>query len=340
MKFESELENEVLVAVRDFANAVSANSSVDTSMEALKKLTSNLKISHLDYWERLIRDEFTGIVKDEKKAKWRLPFKPTQRFLTWIDVFNWDGYLRERSLRTLRGPVPNSFFFSLALRRLNDWVPQVRAAARESLPGIVEASDPNHIVPAIGATLSNWESWGRMEAVDKQVLFNILSNESTFEKFVSYVTCNTSGPMASVLSQLGRSVLIDRHLSKLSESAIQPSVRAKAYRSQLEGKMKWLESREWKWIDKAYCIGRTVPIISERTLTEVPDFKSTLNAASKDNSSLVRRVAAELLIQNIGTLDDESSLDYAQKFAADRSSSVSERGRFALRQLGADSENT
>lgn len=340
MKFESELEKEVSLAVRSFAISVNTNSNVDENMEALTKVTSNLKLAHLNYWERLIRDEFMGTVEADRKNKWWLPFKQQRRFHTWIDVFSWDGYLREKSLRTLRGPVPNSFFFSLALRRLNDWVPQVRAAAREALPGIVESSDPNHIVPAIGATLSNWESWGRMGAADKQALFNILTNEGTFENFVNHISVNSSGPMTFLLSQIGRSDLIERYLPQLSKCAIQPSVRAKAYRCLLEGKMKWLESREWKWIDKAYCIGRVVPKISERTLSEKSDFKSTLHAASEDSSSMVRRVAAELLIQNIETLGVESSLGYARKFSDDSSSSVSERGNYALRQLGATSEGS
>jgi len=98
LKFKSELEGEVRVSVRNFANAVNANSNVNASMEALTKLTSNLKLSHLGYWERLIRDQFTGIVTVEKKASRWLPLRPRQRFLTWIDVFNWDGYLREKSL--------------------------------------------------------------------------------------------------------------------------------------------------------------------------------------------------------------------------------------------------
>ncbi len=338
MKFDPKLESEIVVAVQNFAKSVNANRNVDVNMNGLTNVTSNLKLSHLDYWERLIRNEFAGNLAVEKRNKLWLPFKQQERSLTWIDVFSWNGRLREKSLRTLMGPVPNSFFFSLTLRRLNDWVPQVRAAARESLPGIVEKSDPKYIVPAISATLSSWESWGRMEAVDKQELFNILTNEQTFDSFVLHVVSSTSGPMTSLLSQLGRSVLIDRYLRKLSESAIQPSVRAKAYRSQLEGKMKWLESREWKWTDKAYCIGRIVPKISERMLSEKPDFKSTLHLASKDSSSIVRRVAAELLIQNSGALEKESALMYARNFAADSSSSVSERGRFALRQLSDSNE--
>lgn len=335
MKLDQEFEREVVEAVRSFAKAVRANNNVDSNMGVLAEVTSRLKLAQLDYWERLIRDEFSSAL--EIKTRFRLwPSLRRERFLTWIDIFSWDGYSREKALRSLNGPVPNSFFFALSLRRLNDWVPEVRAAARERLPVIIERSDPTHIVDALSATLGNWESWGRMKKSDKEALFQILVSEQTFNTFIQHILSSTSGPMTSVLSQLGRSATADRYLTEISKNAIQPSVRAKAYRSLLEGKMKWFEGREWKWIDKSYGIRRLVPKISERTLTEKPPFKDTLYAASADGSSIVRRVAAELLIQNIEMLGVESSLAYARNFASDSSSSVSERGRFALRQLGKD----
>ena len=339
MKFDQECEKEVVQAVQNFAKAVKANSNVDSSMRVLSEVTSRLKLAQLDYWERLIRDEFSSSIEIKTGYKW-WPSLKRDRFLTWIDIFSWDGYSREKSLRSLNGPVPNSFFFALSLRRLNDWVPEVRAAARERLPVIIQQSNPTHIVGALSATLGNWESWGRMQESDKEALFKILTNEHTFEAFIQHILTCASGPMTSVLSQLGRNATTDRYLTEISKNAIQPSVRAKAYRSQLEGKMKWLEGREWKWIDKSYGVRRLVPKISQRTLSEKPAFKSTLHAASEDSSSMVRRVAAELLIQNIETLGVESSLGYARKFSTDSSSSVSERGIFALRQLGADGESS
>ena len=333
MKFDQEFEKEVVQAVQSFAKAIKANSNVDSNMGVLAEVTSRLKLVQLDCWERLIRDEFSSAL--EIKTGYKLwPSLKRERFLTWIDVFSWDGYSREKSLRSLNGPAPNSFFIALSLRRLNDWVPEVRAAAREQLPPIIERSSPTHIVDALSATLGNWESWGRMKEPDKEALFQILVSEHTFEAFIHHISSSTSGPMASILSQLGRSATTDRYLSEIAKNAIQPSVRAKAYRSQLEGKMKWLEGREWKWIDKRYGIRRRVPKLSERTLTENTPFKETLHAASADDSSIVRRVAAELLIRNLEVLGTESSLAYARDFASNSSSSVSERGRFALRHLG------
>ena len=98
-------------------------------MSSLVDVTSQLPLSNLNYWERLIRLEFSSALESSSPPKRKIWSKPSQ-FLTWLDLISWDGYKREKTLRTITGAAPNSFFFALAIRRLNDWVPQVREAAR------------------------------------------------------------------------------------------------------------------------------------------------------------------------------------------------------------------
>lgn len=338
MKPGQELEKDVVASVKHFADSIYNPRKIVGDISYLTAATTTLKLVHLDCWERVIRDEFESVLGPTQGARWLKP-KVRDRPLTWIDVFSRDGYKREKSLLTLTGPVPNSFFFALALRRLNDWVPEVRQAARERLPAIVESSDSTVIALALCATLPNWRSWGRMESEDRQALLSLLTSETTFSSVVSLIISSTSGPMTSILSQLGRSVEIDGYLSEIASKSIQPSVRAKAYRSQLEGSMKWLERREWEWTDKAYCKGWLKPIVSERELSKVPPFIETLRSASEDKSPAVRRVAAELLI---GNMDSSGSIfrSYAVKFSADTSPSVAERGVYALQQFEADGERS
>lgn len=332
MQLDQDLEDKVIVAVRSLALSVGSNREIIADMSALTEATSNLPLAHLNYWERLIRNEYSSASQPAHRQKW-WNLKERSRLLTWVDVFSWDGFKREKTLRTLSGPVPNSFFFTLALRRFNDWVPQVREAAREKLPIIAEQSNPIHVVDGLCATLPNWESWGRMEDQDRQVLLAILTNDSTFNFLIDRIMTSTSGPMTTILSQIGRSSSVDMYLSGIAKNSIQPSVRGRAYRSQLEGKIKWLEGREWEWTDKQFCKGHIKPVVAERDLTVVPSFKETLSSASADRSSVVRRVAAEMLIRHIDSLGADS-LVYARKFAADESPSVAERGDFALRHLG------
>lgn len=333
MQLRQGLEEEVVSAMKDFARSINSGRKVVADMSSLVETTSQLPLSNLDYWERLIRREFSYAIESSSQPKWKIWSKPTQ-LLTWIDLISWDGFKREKTLRTLNGAAPNSFFFAIAIRRLNDWVPQVREAAREMLPLIVYASDPTHVVDALCVTLPHWNSWGRMDESDRQVLLEIISDQKIAEALKLKLVSATSGPMTSIFAQVGRTPVFDVHLGDIAKNAVQPSVRAKAYRSQFEGKMAWLEGRKWEWTDVRYCQGRFMPILSERKLTLVSPFLETLRMASVDRSPMVRRVAAEMLIRELETLGDES-LRLAKHFASDTSSSVAERGNFALKRLEA-----
>lgn len=325
------MEDEVLSAVRQFAKSINSGKNVVADMSPLVDATSHLPLGSFDYWERLIRSEFSRSLDTASPPRWRLWSKPNV-LLTWLDLISWDGYKREKTLRTLSGAAPNTFFFSLAMRRLNDWVPQVRAAAREKLPVIAKATDPQYVVDALCVALSNWNSWGRIEEAEKQVLFQIISEEEVAELLRSLLISSTSGPMPSLFSQLGRTLILDGYIDDIARRAVQPSVRAKAYRSLFEGRIAWIEGRKWEWTDIRYCEGRLKPIVSERRLKVQTPLLDLLRASANDNSSIVRRVSAEMLIRQLESLGD-SSREFAEKFVTDKSNSVSERGRFALNKL-------
>lgn len=332
MPQQAEYKDEVLSAVRQFAHSVHAGRKVVADISILVDATSHLPLTNLDAWERLLRCEFYRALENSTPSKWKFWAQPTP-FLTWIDLCSGDGFKREKTLRTLSGAAPNSFFFALAVRRLNDWVPQVRKAAREKLLEITKNSDPEQIVDVLCAILPYWNSWGRMEDADKQVLMDISSIKKVVHSLKSRVISATSGPMTSVLAQAGRTEIIDRYLCEIASKAIQPSVRAKAYRCLLEKKMVWFAGRKWKWIDKQYCKGRFEPILCERAITVESSFLETLTLAVRDRSPMVRRVAGEMLIRELKLIGAEST-NLAELLASDSSPSVAERGRFALDRLG------
>ncbi len=331
------MEDEVLAAVKEFAFSINSGGKVVADMSALVEATSQLPLTSFDYWERLIRSEFSRALDTSTQAKWKFWSKPHE-FLTWLDLISWDGYKREKALRTLSGAAPSTFFFSLAIRRLNDWVPQVRQAAREKLPEIVKATNPEFVVDALCIALSNWNSWGRIEDVDKSVLLEIICIDEIAETLISKLISSASGPMPSLFSQLGRTSILDGQLEKIADRAIQPSVRAKAYRSLFEERIVWMEGRKWHWTDIRYCEGRLEAVVSERKLIVKTPFLNLLNKSSVDNSSIVRRVSAEFLIRDFEDLGIHAK-GFAERFASDKSNPVSERGRFALNRL-VEVENT
>lgn len=336
MQSSVDMEKQVVSLIKDFANSFSAKSKVVADMTALVDVTNQLSLANLDYWERLIRSEFSNATELSSLHQWKFWSKPHQ-MLTWLDLISWDGRKREQTLRTISCAAPNAFFFSMALRRLNDWVPQVRQAAREQLPKIAKQTDPQAVADAIAATIVNWNSWGRIEDTDKQVLLQITKREEVAELLTTKLITSASGPMPFLFSQLGRTNILDEHLDNIAKNAIQPSLRAKAYRSLFEKRLVWSEGQKWVWTDIRYCEGRQKAVVFEREIIVSLSFIEILNQSANDRSSVVRRVAAEFLIRELKSLGNQSKF-YADQFAMDLSKSVSERGKFALRMLADSTE--
>ena len=325
------MKDEIISAVKTFASSINSGSKVVADMSELIEVTSQLPLSSFDYWERLIRSEFSAALNQSISPNWKVCTKPKE-LMSWLDLISWDGYKREKTLRALSGAAPNTFFFSLAVRRLNDWVPQVRKAAREKLLEIARSTNPEYVVEALCVTLSNWNSWGRIEESGKEVLLKIICETEIAKSLRSKLILSTSGPMPSLFSQLGRTAILDEQIEEIAKSAVQPWVRAKAYRSLFEERIVWVEGRKWVWTDIRYCEGRVKPIVAERKLKIETKLIDLLKSSSKDRSSIVRRVSAEVLIRELSNFGMKARV-FAEHFALDNSHAVSQRGEFALRKL-------
>lgn len=330
------MNDEVLSAVKEYAISINSGGKGIADISKIIETTSQLPLASFDHWERLIRSEFFLALHASTKAKWKFWSKPRESS-PWMDLINWDGHKREKALRSLPDTAPNPFFFSLTVRRLNDWVPQVRKAARENLLRIAKATNPELVVNTLLVALSNWNSWGRIEEADRTILLNIISMDEIAETLISKLISSTSGPMPSLLSQLGRTSILDGKLEEIAERAIQPAVRAKAYRCLFEGRIVWMEGRKWQWTDIRYCESKLEPVFSERQLSVTMPLLELLRNSSADHSSRVRKVSAAFLIRNLEDIGDQAK-GFAELFASDKSDPVSERGRFALKKLR-ESEN-
>jgi hypothetical protein len=325
------LEELLRAAVKDYASAVNLHNKIVPDMSQLLAVSAKLPLSHFDYWERLIRSDYALTLIEKSKPKWQFWSKAKQP-VTWLDLTSRNGYTRENALRSLSGEVPNTFFFSLVLRRLNDWVPQVRLAAREKLLEMARSTNPQYVAEALCIAISNWHSWGRIAVADKAVILQVIAEKNIAALLRERLVSSAAGPMPTIFAQLGRTTILDASLKHIAVNAVQPSVRAKAYRSLFEGRIVWLEGRKWVWSDVRYCQGRLQPMLAERKLTNEIAIQDLLFTSATDKSSLVRRVSAEILIKELENLGD-LTIELAQKFAEDKAPAVSERGRFALKEM-------
>lgn len=325
-------ESGILAAVRGLLEAGLSGRDAGAAWASLLAETSLCPLSKLDSWEQKIGAELGWKERNPPPPRWKFWNRPA-RFASWLDLCSRDGFRRERILRSLSEGAPNSFFCALALRRLNDWVPEVRAAARERLPRLVERSEPEHVVEALWHTFAHWTSWGRMEAADRQVLVELMSLDKVAFALKSRILRASAGPAALVLMQAGRGPAFDDWFMEFARTAIQPSVRAKAYRCLLEGRIVWVAGRRWVWTQIQWCKGRFEPILEQRELVTNVNFRVLLRVALEDKSSLVRRVAADFAIKRLDSLGSDAP-SIAVQLASDSCRYVAEQGSFALNKLG------
>ncbi len=293
--------------------------------------TKSIPLRRMDDWERTIRAELWSAEPGNSEASWKFWVRP-RRLTSWLDLCSHDGHKREAALRATSSGAPSAFLLTLAFRRLNDWVPQVRSAAREVLPELASNSAPEDVANALWSLLAHWNTWGRLEPADKDAVATIASVEPVALALRSKIMNATVGPAALVLSQSARLGIFDSWIQEVAQGAAQPAARARAFRWLFLGRTTWVVGRKWRWTDLAYCKGKLEPILESRDIPTNWSFAMTLGAAMADRSPMVRRVAAEFLIRELPSLG-ENALPLAQRTASDMSPSVARLGHFALKQL-------
>lgn len=331
MKNYQEIQNDIVLAIAEFIHSIDSSNDYRGDMSSLIQITSNMPLVKLDYWERLIRSELENNLYAASRLKWERWFKPDSK-LNWLDIVNSNGYKRERTLRQLSSSVPNTFFLALAVRRLNDWVPQVRVAARHALPIVIQNTAPKCSVQVLSMAILRWHTWAHIESTDKALLLQTISHPDRMPQLVAYLVNATAGPIPILLAHVGRSADVDPYLNHIADNAVQPYVRAKAFRFLFEGRIFWLEHREFQPARGFYGQDTFIPIIGERKITVHVPLLDLLHRAANDPSSIVRKVAAEFVIRNTESLGIQAKT-FAEKFAADKFANVAEQGRFVLRKL-------
>lgn len=215
-----------------------------------------------------------------------------QPWLGWLFLFHGDGYLRERALRSLDGPAPGAFLLAQLFYRLNDWVPEVRAAARACVERVAAATAPEIIATVAVALVDRTSEWGRWND-ERAVLDGLLTRDDVASTVAQELMGSPIGPYARALRQVMRAAAIDPHLDRLATGAVQPAVRAVATLTLIDGVARWPDGWRWQWIDKSLGYRRRVREIAERPLSIVTDRTLVISRAARDPAATVRFAALE-----------------------------------------------
>lgn len=252
--------------------------------------------------------------------------------LAWIFLFHRSGFLRQAALDALPGAPRSSFFIAAVALRLNDWVPQVRAAASRAFDRLLADVDPVLIAGAAHYLATRRRSWQRWDAEATQ-LDLVLQRQDVAERLSERLLKEATGALPSLLQAILRYPSLDRWRPELARSARQPGVRAVALKTLLAGAATWPGELEQHWIDKS--MGKDVwrPRVERRPLTHTPPVGDLIDQGLADRSGAVRRIAMAALIQHPAAIPD---LDVRlQALSADPSWPVRWRAEFLIRERAA-----
>jgi len=246
----------------------------------------------------------------------------------WLFLFDGNGYVREAALNSLNTPPRSPFFFSALAWRLNDWVRAVRQAAERCSERVLHRTAADVTATAALYLLSRRLVWGRWSDEGK-ALDKTFEREDVMADLALELAQRSAGPLASCLRHALRYPTMDKHLPRLASAAIQPSVRAVAYRCLISGKAAWTIGFEWAWTDKVYGLRRRVPKLETREIQRTGSVADIIKAAIRDKSNVVRIVAADAVISARSQLPDADEL--IARLANDKSPAVRERADYMLR---------
>ncbi|MGJ5025281.1 hypothetical protein ACQR1I_00430 [Bradyrhizobium sp. HKCCYLS2038] len=247
----------------------------------------------------------------------------------WIFLFHPNGHVREAALDTLQAPPFSAFFLAAVAWRLNDWAEPVRRAAARYLQRIQRQIAADVAASSAPYLLDRRHSWGRWGS-EADLLDDVFGRPDVLPIVAGFLQRTANGSLAKYLRLVVRYPAIDPYLPALAASAIQPQVRAIAYRCLLTGSVTWFAGYGWEWIDKVYGIRKRVPKFDRRPLQDIALPPDLFWQAARDASVIVRRAAADALIASRAAVPDEDQL--IAHFEQDRSPSVRSRADFLRRR--------
>lgn len=210
-----------------------------------------------------------------------------------------DGFLREAALDALVEPLNNPDDILAVITRLNDWVPQVRAAAVEALGRVVTVADPSVWVPVIRRVLPqarNWQRWSTSGPA-RDVFYAVFMRDDVLDRLVNELLSNKQANMGEVYKWLSCNPTLDAHLQDIAAKAPLPHIRGMALNCLLTKTLRWPDhGSRIVWTDKPQGKYRRERTYHHRAITITVPLANVLKQAAQDKSRRVRLQAMDGLI--------------------------------------------
>ncbi len=252
--------------------------------------------------------------------------------LARILVFHGSGHVRQAALEALNEAPVNMFEFAALVYRLNDWVPEVRAAAASTyrrlaadIPAQMIAESSIHLLPR-AVLFSRWS------LREKGVYLDSAFRQDVAEAVGRVLMGRPLGRIGRFFRVMLQRPGLDRYLTDLAKQAQIPLVRAIAYETLITRQARWFEGHNWRWLDKRYGIKQRGPAYERRRLEHDHDIEALIRDGAADRSIVVRKTVAQAMVEARGELT-EAVLPSARTLAEDPSPSVRLHAEFFLRNF-------
>ena len=291
--------------------------------------------SHVGEIERQIRSVTDRVVRGVFRTRlFQMRFSPsnelTRRFVqevvsaapsTAIPLSTaWSGYMREAALCGVTR-LSDAFSLALVLRRLNDWVPQVRYSAMAVIERAVLNQQQKQSVDLIVSCIDNildLSKYGRITEDQQAVLSALIGYPGVSDAWDEFIL---KSKLDTAPRCLKTAIRHGRFLEELPAYAIDAShaaTRRIALKVVLEGSFAWKEERTLK--RRGVATGVDKDTIAEHGLS--------------DRSVEVLRVALQHVVNHRGSRLHREEIFW--RFLSYANPSISDLAAFALRRLGVD----
>ncbi len=250
--------------------------------------------------------------------------------LAWLLLFDSDGHIRQAGLEGLQRPPELPFEVVALALRLNDWVPAVRAAAGRAATQLFPDAPAQAVAAAAPYLLLRRFQWSRWTD-EAEVLDEALARPDVATLVKDHLIAMKTGAGGAILRMALRFPALDAFLPAIAAAALHPAVRATALKAMITGKAQWTVGYGWQWIDKSFGVRRRKPLLQSRPLSLAFQIEPLIHSGLNDRFVMVRRVAADGLIEHRGSLSQVSEI--ANRLLIDRSSAIRDRADFLLRHL-------
>lgn len=249
--------------------------------------------------------------------------------LAHLYVFHGSGYARQAALDAWNCPPDSPLFLAAIASRLNDWVVEVRAAAKRCAETWFPHVSAEVVAGAFGHLIERQDVLGRWSREESQLVEDMLYRKDVLAIVADQLVRSLSGPAQRTLRYALRRPGLDATLLRLATDAARPDVRAVALKSLIERRATWTSCFEKQWVDKRYGVARWVPVTAGRDIAHDLDVQQLLRSFASDRGTLVRKTVASALIDR---LDNAASSDFeiARQLAHDKSPAVSGKALYFL----------